>query len=241
MHLQKMHQCMISVVIPAYNEEKQIIATIENIRRNDTAQIVKEIIVIDGGSSDSTVPLANSTGVKVLISPKKGRAAQMNFGASIAREKILYFLHADTIPPPGFSSDIMNIIDVGHSAGCFMLEFDHPHWFLKANCWFTRFDVNAFRYGDQSLFVKNDHFKSVKGFCENHIIFEDYDIIKKIRKKGSFKIIKKAVTTSARKYLENGIYKMQGIFYLMYFLYRFGYSQSRLVSIYKRLIRQDKI
>lgn len=232
---------MISVVIPTYNEEQQIIATIENIRRNDTAQLVKEIIVIDGGSSDATITLANSTGVKAILSPKKGRSAQMNFGASIAGEEVLYFLHADTIPPTGFSSDITNAVNDGHAAGCFMLEFDHSHWFLKANCWFTRFDVNAFRYGDQSLFVRKDHFSSVNGFCENHIIFEDYDIIKKIRKKGSFRIIKKQVITSARKYLENGIFKMQGIFYLMYFLYRSGYSQSRLVSIYKNLIRQDKI
>jgi rSAM/selenodomain-associated transferase 2 len=232
---------MISVVIPTYNEEKHIIATIENIRRNDTAKLVKEIIVIDGGSSDATIALAKSTGVKAIVSPKKGRSAQMNFGASIAGEEVLYFLHADTIPPPGFSSDILNAIDDGQVAGCFMLKFDHPHWFLKANCWFTRLDVNAFRYGDQSLFVMNDNFKSVKGFCESHIIFEDYDIIKKIKKKGSFRIIKKPVITSARKYIENGIFKMQGIFYLMYFLYRFGYSQSRLVSIYKRLIRQDKI
>lgn len=232
---------MISVVIPTYNEEKHIQATIENIRRNDTAHIVQEIIVIDGGSIDATSGIASNMGAKALVSPKKGRSAQMNFGASVAGEEILYFLHADTIPPPNFSADILNAIKDGHSAGCFMLKFDHPHWFLKANCWFTRFDVNAFRYGDQSLFVNRNLFNTLNGFSEQHIIFEDYDIIKRIREKGSFCIIKKPVITSARKYLENGIFKMQGIFYLMYFLYRFGYSQSRLVSIYKKLISQDKI
>lgn len=232
---------MISVVIPTYNEQEHIKATIENIRRNDHAHLIKEIIVIDGGSSDTTVAIADTAGAKALVSPKKGRSAQMNFGASVAGEEILYFLHADTIPPPGFSTNIVTAVENGHSAGCFMLEFDHPHWFLKANCWFTRFDINAFRYGDQSLFVKKKHFKDLNGFSEQHVIFEDYDIIKRVRKNGSFYIIKKPVITSARKYLENGIYKMQGIFFLMYFLYRLGYSQSRLVSIYKRLIKQDKI
>ncbi|MGZ8504376.1 MAG: TIGR04283 family arsenosugar biosynthesis glycosyltransferase [Flavitalea sp.] len=232
---------MISIVIPTYNEENHIKTTIEHIRRNDTAQLINEIIVIDGGSSDATVALAHTEGVTALVSPKKGRSAQMNFGASIASQEILYFLHADTIPPANFSSDILKAIQEGHSAGCFMLEFDHPHWFLKANCWFTRFDINAFRYGDQSLFVKKNYFKDVNGFSEKHIIFEDYAIIKQIKKKGSFKIIRRPVITSARKYLENGIFKMQGIFFLMYFLYRFGFSQPRLVSTYKRLIRQDKI
>jgi len=122
-----------------------------------------------------------------------------------------------------------------------MLAFDHPHWFLKANCWFTRFDVDAFHYGDQSLFVKCDHFHNAGGFCEKHIVFEDYHIIKQLKKRGRFTIVKKRVITSARKYLDNGIYKTQGVFYLMYFLYKLGLSQPRLVTTYKRLIKQEKI
>ncbi len=122
-----------------------------------------------------------------------------------------------------------------------MLAFDHPHWFLKANCWFTRFDVDAFHYGDQSLFVKCDLFHNAGGFCEKHIVFEDYHIIKQIKKRGRFTIVKKRVITSARKYLDNGIYKMQGVFYLMFFLYKMGLSQPRLIATYKRLIKQEKI
>jgi hypothetical protein len=91
------------------------------------------------------------------------------------------------------------------------------------------------------LFVKRDHFNSANGFCEKHIVFEDFHIIKQLKKRGSFTIIKKKVITSARKYLDNGIYKMQGVFYLMYFLYKLGLSQPRLVATYKRLIKQEKI
>lgn len=232
---------MISVIIPTYNEETHIQATIHSVWQTDTAGLVKEIIVTDGGSTDATVAIARSEGVKAMVSPKKGRSAQMNFGASLARQPILYFLHADTIPPSGFTNDIKRVIENGYAAGCFMLQFDHSHWFLKANCWFTRFDVDAFRYGDQSLFVQQNHFNEVNGFCEKHIVFEDYRIIKQLKKQGSFAIIKKPVITSARKYLDNGVIKMQGIFYLMYFLYRFGYSQPRLVATYKRLIKQDKL
>jgi len=232
---------MISVIIPAYNEEAHIKATIERVWQSDVINLVKEIIVVDGGSTDATVAIATSEGVNAVVSPKKGRAAQMNYGASLAKSEILYFLHADTVPVMGFSNDIKQAIAYSYDAGCFMLAFDHPHYFLKANCWFTRFDVDAFHYGDQSLFVKRNHFQNAGGFCEKHIIFEDYQIIKQLKKKGRFTIIKKPVVTSARKYLENGIYKMQGIFYLMYFLYKLGMPQHRLVSTYKRLIKQEKI
>jgi rSAM/selenodomain-associated transferase 2 len=232
---------MFSVIIPTYNEEAHIKGTIQRVWAADVANLVKQIIVVDGGSGDATVAIAKSEGVLAVVSPKKGRAAQMNFGASLSSGDILYFLHADTIPVAGFTGEIKSCLEKGYEAGCFMLAFDHPHWFLKANCWFTRFDVDAFHYGDQSLFIRRELFNHVNGFCEKHIVFEDYEIIKKLKKKGRFAIIKRPVVTSARKYLDNGIFKMQGIFYLMYFLYKFGWSQRRLVATYKRLIKQEKI
>lgn len=232
---------MISVIIPTYNEAAHIKRTIQRLWQGDKASLVKEIIIADGGSTDDTVAIATSEGVQAVVCPKKGRSAQMNYGASLAKEGVLYFLHADSLPPDGFTEDMEHAIERGNSAGCFMLAFDHRHWFLKANCWFTRFDVDAFHYGDQSLFVTKDHFWHAGGFSENHIIFEDYVIIKALKKRGSFVIIKKRVVTSARKYLDNGVFRMQGIFYLMYFLYKMGCSQQQLVATYKKLIKQDKI
>lgn len=232
---------MISVIIPTYNEEVHIKATIKRLWEYDEANLIKEIIIADGGSIDDTATIAMTEGVKVIFSPKKGRAAQMNFGAQHATTEILYFLHADTLPPKSFTYDITTAINAGYSAGCYMLSFDYPHWFLKANCWFTRFDVNTIRFGDQSLFVTNEKFKKAGGFSEKHIVLEDQHIIKRLKKIGGFKVIKKPVVTSARKYLENGIYKTQVIFFLIYFMYRFGFPQLQLVSIYRNLLRQDKL
>ena len=232
---------MISVIIPTYNEASHIKRTIQKIRQYDEANLIKQIIVADGKSTDDTGRIASEEGANVVISPSKGRAAQMNYGASFASENILYFIHADTLPVKGFTKDILIMINKGVHAGCFMLSFDYSNWFLKVNCWFTRFDVDAFRYGDQSLFVHAADFKKVNGFSEKHIVFEDYQIIKQLKKTGPFGIIKKPVLTSARKYLDNGIFKTQGIFYLMYFLYKLGYSQQQLISTYKRLIKQDKL
>ncbi len=75
--------------------------------------------------------------------------------------------------PKGFTYDIITAINAGYKAGCYMLSFDHNHWFLKANCWFTGFDVDTIRFGDQSLFVTNEKFLEVGGFCEKHIVLED--------------------------------------------------------------------
>ena len=232
---------MISVIIPTYNEEAHIKATIQWVWQFDESNLIKEIIIADGGSTDDTVAIATAEGVKVVISEKKGRAAQMNFGAFFATEEILYFLHADTHPPRNFAKDICKVIEQGFGAGCFKLSFDNNHWFLKANCWFTRFDINAIRFGDQSLFVTKDSFEKAGKYCEKHVVMEDQHLIKRLKKITRFTIIKKAVVTSARKYLENGIYKTQGIFFIIYFMYRFGYPQQKLLASYRKLIKQDKL
>ncbi len=137
--------------------------------------------------------------------------------------------------------DITTVINAGYSAGCYMLSFDYDHWFLKANCWFTRFDVDTIRFGDQSLFVTKEKFLDVGGFCEKHIVLEDQQIIRHLKKISSFKVVKKPVITSARKYIENGIYKTQGIFFIIYLIYRFGFSQQTLLATYKKQIIQNKL
>ncbi len=231
---------MISIIIPTYNEADHITSTIKTLIGAKGTKFF-EIIVADGGSTDNTVSLAKQAGAITFISPQKGRAAQMNAGAELAKGEILYFLHADTIPPDEFDTDILNAVNKGNQAGCFILSFDHPHWFLKANCWFTRFDIDAIRFGDQSLFVTKTVFQQSGGFSEQHIVLEDQHLIKRLRKAIRFIVIKKPVITSARKYLENGIYKTQGIFFIIYFLYVLGVSQQRLVKTYKKLISQNKL
>lgn len=232
---------MISVIIPVYNEEAIIGNTLRYLKSILEPDKIKEIIVVDGGSIDNSVSEAKKEGALVKVSSRKGRAAQMNEGARIASGSILYFLHADSTPPTLFATDITEAIKDGYPIGCYRLRFDLDHWFLKANAWFTRFDVNAFRYGDQSLFVTKEIFLKAGGFCEEHIVMEDQEIIKRLRKYGNFFIIPREVVTSARKYITNGVFKMQGIFYLMYFIYQLGYSQEKLLALFRKLVRQDKL
>ena len=232
---------MISVIICAYNEEQFIAGTVKEIWHKDTGSHISEILVVDGGSTDCTAMEATRAGAKVLQSPKRGRAAQMNFGASHAIGEIFYFLHADSHPPDGFSTDILEAVANNYACGCYQLKFDYNHWFLKANAWFTRFGLSAFHYGDQSLFVTRTVFIRSGGFCEKHIVMEDYEFLKRIRSIGRFNVLGKFVVTSARKYLANGIFYLQSVFVLIFLMYKLGVPQHTLVSTYRKLVKQDKL
>lgn len=231
---------MISIIIPTYNEAEQIESTIRQVHAANNGHVI-EIIVVDGGSADGTVDIAARCGAITLVSDCKGRAAQMNKGASAANGHLLYFLHADSIPPAGFIDHILNAHNKSAVSGCFRLAFDHQHWFLKANCWFTRFDVNAVRFGDQSLFVTKEVFHKCGGFREDLLMMEDQEIIHRVKKYGKFRVMNAAVTTSARKYLDNGMYRMQAIFFRIWLLYYLGYSQVYLLRLHRRLIHKHKL
>ena len=231
---------MISIIIPTYNEADQINQTIKSVQELTAGEDI-EIIITDGGSVDETIIIATACGAKVIMSEHKGRAAQMNTGALVAAGEILYFLHADSIPPKGFIPKILMEYKNGAVSGCFRLAFDHSHWFLKANAWFTKFDINAVRFGDQSLFVTKEVFKKCGGFREDLLMMEDQEIIHRIKMYGRFTVMNDTVTTSARKYIDNGVFRMQGIFYRIWALYYLGYSQEQLLKLYRRLIRNHKI
>ena len=145
------------------------------------------------------------------------------------------------MPPIGYAGNILKQIKNGFSIGCFRLQFDTANWFLKANAWFTRFDFNVFRFGDQSLFVSKDIFTKAGGFNEKLIIMEDQEIIHRLKKYGKFTVMHQAIITSARKYTVNGIYRMQGIFFLIYFLYLIQVPQNKLTALYRGLIKQGKV
>lgn len=228
---------MISVIIPVYNEEKEISTLIQTVENRDEEALISEIIVVDGGSADQTVNLATEAGAIVLKSPRKGRSSQMNFGAGHATQSLLYFLHADSHPPPRFTSKIKDKIDQGFGAGCFRLQFDQNHPLLNFYSWFTRFDMQAFRFGDQSLFIQQDLFNKIGKFREDLIVMEDNEIVKRIKKRAHFCIMEDSVTTSARKYRDNGYIKLQAVFTFIYIGYHLGIDQKKLVSFYKRWIR----
>lgn len=227
----------ISIIIPTYNEQERIGELLEHIGKC-CAEIHHEIIVADGGSKDRTVQIAEKSGAVVLHCQKKGRAPQMNEGAGYSKGSILYFLHADTFPPENFADHITKAFREGYRSGCFQLSFDDPHPMLKFYGWCTRFRLTLFRFGDQSLFVEKNLFQRVSGFDESMIVMEDQKMVRELKRVSRFCVADASVTTSARRYKVNGIFRLQAVFFLIVLFYYTGASQETLVHVYKEFIGQ---
>ncbi len=233
-----MSSTKISIVIPTLNEQENIGKIIKKVNEKGTPEISSEIIVADAGSEDKTVEIAKSEGAKIVNCEKMGRASQMNSGAKAAEGTTLYFLHADTIPPSGFDKIIVNSVKKGHLSGCFRLRFDDPHPVMKLYGWFTRFPGTWLRFGDQSLFVDRELFFKIGGFDESHMLMEDQEIVRRLKKVSDFRRGTESVTTSARRFRVNGIIRLQLVFGIILSFYYLGASQSTLVHIYKSLIKK---
>ena len=93
----------ISIIIPILNEEKTIVSLLQHLFNNSSNNNISEIIIVDGGSTDQSYQLVLDylliNDKVVLLPSEKGRAKQMNIGAKHATGNILYFLHADSLPP----------------------------------------------------------------------------------------------------------------------------------------------
>jgi len=221
----------ISIIIPTCNEESIIARTIGQLLMLTEHSKRVEIIVSDA-STDKT-PEILSTFPVTLCNSARGRAIQMNSGAQHANGDILYFLHADTYPPKTFLEDILAAVASGKKAGCFRMHFDDDHPLMCLFGWFTQFPLMICRGGDQSLFIKRELFAEIGGFNTAMLIMEDYDIIARIEQRTPFHILDNDVTTSARKYHNNGIIPLQVIFGTIHIMYALGVNQLEIIRYYK--------
>ncbi|MEH2149992.1 TIGR04283 family arsenosugar biosynthesis glycosyltransferase [Nostoc sp.] len=221
----------ISIIIPAINEARNIKKAIATTQAN----LNIEVIVVDGGSSDDTVAIAQSLNVKV-ISSSPSRAVQMNAGAVAASGEILLFLHADTRLPTGFDEMIRTALqEPGIVAGAFKLRIDASLFSLRWVEWGVNVRSHFYQmpYGDQAIFLTKEVFQQIGGFPELPIM-EDFELIRRLKPIGRIVIISTSVLTSARRWLQKGVLKTTLLNQIVIIAYLLGVSPEQIRRWYRR-------
>jgi rSAM/selenodomain-associated transferase 2 len=229
----------ISVVIPVLNERSSLPATIAALR---SCRGLAEIIVADGGSTDGTVQWLQAQPDIVLVRSMRGKGPQINVGAAAAFDvsgaaasglssNVLLFLHADSlISQPAIDALHAALADQQLAGGAFYIRFAESRprslrlvaWGINVR---ARFRNSA--TGDQGIFVRQNVFQSIGGAPE-WPLFEDVELVRRIKQVGKFTVLKMPLTVSGRRYIEHGVFRTALLIYSLRLAYRLGVSPQRL-------------
>lgn len=220
----------LTIVIPTLNEERALPTFLP-----PALEAADEVWVSDGESSDRTREIARSLGARV-VTGAAGRGAQLNRGARACDADILLFLHADTRLPAGAAGLVRRAIDDGAVGGGFEVRFEpKPSWFrFPDHLTNLRARWTGWPLGDQAHFARRDAFEALGGYQEWPIL-EDLDFIRRLKRYGRTVILDAEVTTSARRFLSQGLLRTNAVNYLIWTLYFAGVSPVKLARLYKHI------
>ncbi len=215
---------LISVIIPAFNEEKYIGHTLDqlfqSISENEKQGISWEIIICDNNSLDKTAEIARKKGAEIIFEPINQISRARNKGTEIAKGEWFLFLDADSYPPPALLSDVIDLIQEEQHIGCgSTIKIEEGTFFNKLrmerlNPLFRFFNVS----GGLFILCQGEAFRAIDGFSHGLYALEEFDFIHRLKKYGKKKdkkftvLFKNPVITSGRK----GEYKVSSIFVLFF-------------------------
>jgi len=219
----------ISVVIPALNEAK----CIERAVSSAWAAAVDEVVVVDGGSHDATVGLAESCGARVIRS-ERGRAKQQNLGAAESSGEVLLFLHADGWLSPGVGQQIRECLADGKGLGGALGQRIDAEGFLyrlleHGNA--ARVRWRGMAYGDQAIFMRREVFQQLGGFPEVELM-EDLLLMRAFRKKSRPKLLPGPVFVDPRRWQRRGVLRQTLCNWSLVCAHALGVTPDRLARFY---------
>lgn len=224
----------VSIVVPALNEAGCIADTLRALQQLGGD---KEIIVVDGGSSDETVALACAQGARVLLA-RPGRGHQMHAGALEATGDVLWFVHADTVPPPHSLDDIRG--SLGNQSvvgGNFGLVFDGPSRAARQlTAIYPALRILGLCYGDSGIFIRRVAYDAIGGF-RPLALFEDLDLLRRMRGAGQFVHLPARISASSRRFAQRNFAIMWLHWTTLQVLYWCGVSPNRLARWYGHVRR----
>lgn len=220
----------ISVVIPVVNERESLPATLQALSCSGE---VHEVIAVDGGSTDGTFEwLRLQPGIRTLSSAR-GRGTQMNIGSLAATGDVLLFLHADAQLSPGAINKVRDLLkNEAAVGGCFCVRFydagrSSTSLAVIASGINLRSRLTRTATGDQAIFIRRSVFETIGGFRE-WPLFEDVDLVTRMKHRGIFRVIKAQVAVSARRYVWFGPWRTTFLIYLLRIGYWIGVSPFKL-------------
>jgi len=218
----------VSVIIPVLNEEVCLERTLQAVE----ALHPWELIVTDGGSTDGTVTIA-SRAAQVVHAPR-GRGAQQRAAASQATGDVLWFLHADTVPGAGSLDAVRSCLEDARTAGGnFSLCFDGggraAQQLTRIYPWLR---LLGLCYGDSGIFVRRSAYFEAGEF-RPYPLFEDVDLVRRIRRLGEFRTLPETLTTSSRRFENRNFALMFAKWTGLQLLFWAGVSPYFLARLYK--------
>jgi rSAM/selenodomain-associated transferase 2 len=218
----------VSVIVPVLNEESCIEKTLHAVQ----ALNPWELIVADGGSTDRTVELAS--GIARVVHAPRGRGAQQRAAAMHASGDVLWFLHADTVPGAGALDAICScLLDEHVAGGNFSLRFDggqrSAEQLTRIYPWLR---LLGLCYGDSGIFVRRSVYLAAGEF-QPYPLFEDVDLVRRIKKQGKFRTLPETLVTSSRRFEHRNFALMFAEWTALQVLFWAGVSPYRLAEMYR--------
>ena len=192
---------MVSFIVPAYNEEVELPATLATIHDAGKRANQYEIIVADDGSTDQTARVARDHGAEVVSISRRQIAAARNAGARVARGDILFFVDADTHINAKHIDGAIAALEQGFSGGGARVQMsgEVPLWARISVAFFCAVYFGLKLGAGAFLFTTRRNFDGVGGFDESLFIGEEIYFSLALRKLGRFKILSEPIVTSGRK------------------------------------------